>query len=214
MNFSSKSFFDFIKSNPSLQLQANFEFRWPILFEENSFLIDTLEIPEIDSTQGYIYLDGYQLPVLGTPRFTNTIRVSFWAKEEFFNHYEILFKELLEQKLEQSSQSSDAFILPCKSTDEFLGYRSILPDSFINWAQGASQTKVLRLYNARLKQITSDEHNSSSQTLMHINLTLVFDFFKLEDNNFNRIASSTNGSIDETPDRIEQSNAESLASSI
>lgn len=164
MTFSKKSLYDFIKSNPSLQLQANFEFRWPLVFNENSFLIDTLEIPEVDSTQGYMYLDGYQIPVLGTPRFTNAIRLSFWAEEPFFKKYELLFNELKSQKtLNAINQDSSAYLIPV-STEE--------THSIAN-----NDKKSLRLYDTKLKQISVDEHNASSQALVHINLTIAFGAF-------------------------------------
>ena len=177
MTFSNKSLYDFINSNPSLQLQANFEFRWPIIFNDNSFLIDTLEIPEIDSTQGYMYLDGYQLPILGTPRFTNSIRLSFWAQEPFLGKYGILFNELIEQKLDKQRRS-DAFIIP-RNTPE--------SKAFVN----SNNVLTLHLYDVKLKQITSDEHSSSSEALVHINLTLVFGAYDITMAN-NDIKMNTN----------------------
>ena len=172
MTFTKKSLYDFIQSNPSLQLQANFEFRWPILFNDNSFLIDTLEVPEIDSTQGYRYLDGYQIPVLGTPRFTNVIRISFWAKEPFFEKYIELFNELTTQQT-LSQEKSEAYIIPV-STEKV---HSLETNEFEN--------KVICLYDTKLKQITVDEHSSSSQALMHVNITIAFGAFMVTDKKLN-----------------------------
>ena len=199
MNFSSKSFFDFIKSNPSLQLQANFEFRWPLAFEENSYLIDTLEIPEIDSTQGYMYLDGYQIPVLGTPRFTNTIRVSFWAKEPFLNNgdsgYEIFFKELIKQRISQQQGKSEAYIIPCSTPPHTDRMRAI---------------KTFHFYDVKLKQITVDEHSASSQALVHINLTLTFGAFDITFENKTVQNGMASNDIDDTEDRKEKNSADSV----
>lgn len=174
MTFSNKSLYDFIQSNPSLQLQANFEFRWPLIFNENSFLVDTLEIPEVDSTQGYMYLDGYQLPVLGTPRFTNTIRLSFWAEEPFISKYILLFNELIGQTLE----GSEAYIIP-RST----------PAS--RFDANSYPMMTLHLYDVKLKQIQTDEHSAASQALVHTNLTLVFGAYDItEAGSTNRVNSN------------------------
>ena len=208
LDFSIKGFHDFLKSGSSLQLQSNFEFRWPLLFDKNSFLIDTLEVPEIDSTQGYMYLDGYQIPVLSTPRFTNTIRVSFWAEEPFLETYKPLFNELTTQekfnglyiKNQTDFNKNKAYIIPI-STEE------INPS---NKNSVEYQDKAICLYDTRLKQITVDEHSASSQALMHINLTITFAIFNIVDITLqNKIkARITNGETEH--DRSEKSRYEAI----
>lgn len=195
LSFTKKGLYDFLQSNPSLQLQANFEFRWPLVFNDDSFLIDTLEVPEVDSTQGYMYLDGYQLPVLGTPRFTNAIRISFWVKEPFIETYEPLFNELFGQELE----GSEAFIIPC-STDKYMKKES-------------GKLKTLHLYDVKLKQMTTDEHSAASQALVHINLTLAFGAFNITEENSNLENGIRNDGLDESHD-IEEKNAADLASTL
>lgn len=199
MTFSNKSLYDFIKSNPSLQLQANFEFRWPLVFKDNSFLVDTLEIPEIDSTQGYMYLDGYQLPVLGTPRFTNTIRLSFWAEEPFMNKYGILFTELLDQQMD----GEDSYIIP-RSTPATKSLANL------------KNVQTLHLYDTRLKQITTDEHSASSQALVHVNLTLVFAAYDITMTNadIRMNTSSLNDYSASAWDLLNKFGADSLADSL
>lgn len=199
MIFTKKSLNDFIKSNPSLQLQANFEFRWPVVFDKNSFLIDTLEVPEIDSTQGYRYLDGYQIPVLGTPRFTNTIRVSFWAEEPFLKKYFELFNELVKHET-LGKEKSEAYIIPV-STEKI---HSLEVDEF--------DKKALCLYDTKLKQITVDEHSSSSQALVHINLTIVFGAFDIVDRKLNNSNSRLENLASNEWDYAEKMYADTLYS--
>ena len=199
MTFSNKSLYDFIQSNPSLQLQANFEFRWPLVFKDNSFLVDTLEVPEIDSTQGYMYLDGYQLPVLGTPRFTNTLRVSMWAEEPFMNKYGILFTELLNQQMD----GEDSYIIP-RSTPATKSLANL------------KNVHTLHLYDTRLKQITTDEHSASSQALVHVNLTLVFAAYDITMANadIRMNTSSLNDYSASAWDLLNKFGADSLADSL
>ena len=199
MTFNNTTLYDFINSNPSLQLQSNFEFRWPLVFNEDSFLVDTLEIPEIDSTQGYMYLDGYQLPVLSTPRFTNTIRLSFWAPEPFMNRYGVLFDELLAQRMD----GKDAYIIP-RST----------PTSKV--LANVRNVYTLHLYDTRLKQLTTDEHSSASEALVHINMTLVFGAYDITIANSTIRMNTANLNDYSTTswDLLEKFGSESLASSL
>ena len=74
MIYNQNSLYQFLKADKSYQNQASFEFRYPTLFDKESFLIDQVDFPHLEKTVGYTWLDGFQIPVHSIAKFGNEIR--------------------------------------------------------------------------------------------------------------------------------------------
>lgn len=99
MNFSSNSLYNFITSSTyTFQSQAEFEFRYPVLFNENSFKIDQLSFPTIDTHVGNVYINGYEIPVHSMPKFEHEINFTMYVEEEFLlGEYGLIFSTILSE---------------------------------------------------------------------------------------------------------------------
>lgn len=92
------SLHQFVTNSITYQNQAMFEFRYPVLFEDDSFLIEQLNFPKVDSNVGYVYLDGYKFPVHSTALFDNEITFTMYVDEQYLlpsGKYYKIFNALL-----------------------------------------------------------------------------------------------------------------------
>ena len=172
-----------VHSHGVLQNQAMYEFRYPILFENDSFLIEQVNFPKLDTNVGYIYLDGYRIPVHSAGQFDNEISFTMYAEESNFlpeGKYFKVFDSILDinHKLVpfDISKSIDsaytAKIIPL-STKYNAGERNSMDSK-----------SVIVLYNALIKSITlSGGFSSNSQALAKFDVTVTYAFF---DNYFNK----------------------------
>lgn len=95
----SNNLYTFLKNSKfNYQKQAEFEFRYPVLFHDNSFKIEQLSFPIIDTNIGYAYINGYQIPVHSTPKFDNEISFTMYVEENFLlGEYKAIFDTIIDE---------------------------------------------------------------------------------------------------------------------
>ena len=75
---------NFLNKNISYQQSAMFEFRYDGLFNKESFLIEQLNFPTLKTNTGYVWLDGYKIPVHSTAEFGNSFTFTMYIDEDMF----------------------------------------------------------------------------------------------------------------------------------
>lgn len=197
IEFSRKSLYEFITNGIAYQNQAAFEFRYPALFDDNSFLIDQLDFPRLDTNVGNIWIDGFAIPVHAMPKFDTELKFVMYVKEDFLkNEYSWIFKTILSEKRDigefhgeaTTEKPLEAYIIPLKHT-----YKN---------TRKTSDTLVL--YNALIKSIAlSGGFSANSQALLKFDVSLTFSYFK-------KVAKSQ--SITSTSESLENGNTPSVLS--
>lgn len=172
--------YDFLSKPIAFQQQAMFEFYYPFLFEENSFLIEQLNFPQVTTNTGFVYLDGYKIPVHSTADFGNEITFTMYAEENDFSQANGKYFDIIESFLNKdhniylSTHNSQilnspliAKIYPLPSNYDFYKTKPIKRDD----------TKAILLYNALIKTISlSGGFASNSITLSKYDVTLTYSF--------------------------------------
>ena len=186
-----KSLYDFVTQDVSLQTQSNFEFRYPILFKEDSFLINQIDWPNVELNQGNVYIDGYAIPVFSSPKYGTEIKFSMYVPEPFFTKYTEIFNAIINKSdnitendnnsvryyAEQLFSSPYAEIIPLNPeisrtmTGDFVTSlfksNSLLPSS-------------LKLVNARIKSLSMNSgFTANSIALAMFDVTMTFSYFEI-----------------------------------
>lgn len=182
---SRNSLFQFLTKPINFQIQSMFEFRYPVLFDDDSFLIDQLNFPQIEANTGLVYLDGYPIPVHSTGKFgNNEITFSMYVEEEDFSlgrkgagKYYKIFNSLLSQ--------DHTLIDDVRSgiTDSALVAKIIPVSAQVNGEAGYYDLDVNNrttiLYNALIKSMSlSGGFSSNSQTLAKFDVSMTFSFME------------------------------------
>ena len=172
INFSRKKLYDFVTSDISFQSQALFEFRYPALFDDNSFVIDQLDFPKFDTNIGEIWIDGYSIPVHSVPKFDTELTFSMYAKEDFLtNEYAWIFNSIYDPGHDigqfhgeaTTRNPIEAYIIPLKEP-----YNNTI-----------KPVDTLVLYNALIKSISlSGGFSANAQALLKFDVALTFSYFK------------------------------------
>lgn len=179
-----QSFYNFLKNNSyAYQNQAMFEFRYPVLFEEDSFMIDQLNFPKLDTNIGNVYLDGYKIPVHSTALFDNEITFTMYVDERDLRKngkYFQIFNSILEPEhfLKGIKQSSGiATIIPISTT--FETYEAGGKDE---------NDRTIILYNALIKSISlQGGFSSNSIATLKYDIAMTYSFFKhVDDDTFDK----------------------------
>ncbi len=179
-----KSIYDFLNqdSKTGYQSQSMFEFRYPILFEDDSFLIDQLDYPKLDTNVGYIYLDGYKIPVHSTGSFDNEIRFSMYVREsdlDYNGKYYKIFHSLITDDKHIFDDKHQTEVIKAKITP--LSY-SETGDSLVN----DINAKTIILYNAMIKSASMQGgFSSNSIALTKFDVTMTYAFFEYAGDNPN-----------------------------
>lgn len=164
---------EFLSSGLTFQKQAMFEFRYPTLFDEESFLIDQLGFPKLDTTIGYAYVDGLQIPVHSTVKPDNEITFAMYVEEEFLKDggkFASIFAMLLDEDHRENFNCNagdiiNAYIFPLKTPK----YGEKQSDNF----------DCLTLCNAIIKSIAlNGGFSANSSTLIKFDVTLSFSYIQ------------------------------------
>lgn len=199
IKFSRKSLYDFVVSDIAYQNQASFEFRYPSLFDDNSFLIDQLDFPRLDTNVGNIWIDGYAIPVHSIPKFDTEMKFVMYVKEDFLkNEYSWIFKTILSETHDigefygdtNTEKPIEAYIIPLKHT----------------YKNTRKTVDTLVLYNALIKSISlSGGFSANSQALLKFDVSLTFSYFK-------KVAK--NGAVTSMSESLETSSTPSVLSDV
>ena len=185
-----KSLFHFLTEDISFQNQAWFEFRYPVLFKEDSFMIESLNFPKVEANVGNIYLDGYKIPVHSTGAFDNEISFSMYVDERdlrWDGKYFRIFNSLLnnDHKLIASTRNKyesiwldDALVAKIIPLSGAIGGEDGYFDAAIN-------DRTIILYNALIKSISiAGGFVSNSTTLAKFDVSMTYSFFEHYDKRF------------------------------
>lgn len=175
ISFSRRKLYDFIASDISFQSQAMFEFRYPALFEDNSFLIEQLNFPKIDTQIGDVWVDGFAIPVHSVPKFDTELSFTMYAKEDFLtNEYAWVFNSICDPEHDigkfqgetTTNRPIEAYIIPLKEP----------------YKNTTTKVNTLVLYNALIKTISlSGGFTANTQALLKFDVALTFSYFKIEE---------------------------------
>lgn len=170
-----------------LQLQAMFEFRYPVLFGKDSFLIEQINFPKVDTNVGNVYLDGYKIPVHSTAQFDNEISFTMYVDERDFRYngrYFSVFKTILDPT--HRLFGNDDYITQLNSdataiqSEYSTRTASIIPISgtYTNGFRDTEGTqKTIKLYNALIKSIVlSGGFSYNSQALAKFDVVMTYAF--------------------------------------
>lgn len=207
MGFGRKNVYDFLLSRTTFQLQSNFEFRYPKLFDDNSFLIDQINMPQLSTKVGMVYLDGLQIPVHSAPEFgDNELTFTMYVPEKFLEGpYGIIFQTILDKNHDITKWANrnretgtelpgkdgeekmiNAYIIPTESTtskDELYPQYGTCKSDDASDVQKGSPYNTIVLRNAIIKSITfSGGFSANSVALLKFDVTMTFSCFDM--NNF------------------------------
>jgi len=184
-----KKLYDFLVKPIDFQIQSMFEFRYPVLFDDDSFLIEQLNFPQLEANTGNVYLDGYQIPVHSTGKFgNNEITFTMYVEEKDFyispspggskspGKYFKIFNALLsnDHKIIDSltgtyNSAPAAKIIP-------LSAKRVEEDAYLNMNVN---NKTMVLYNALIKSISlSGGFSANATTLSKFDVTMTFSYME------------------------------------
>lgn len=170
-----------------LQLQAMFEFRYPVLFGNDSFLIEQINFPKVDTNVGNVYLDGYKIPVHSTAQFDNEISFTMYVDERDFKYdgrYFSVFRTLLDptHRLYGNDNYITQLITDALQSENSTRNAKIIPLSgkYINdekQRDTEEMDKTIVLYNALIKSIVlSGGFSYNSQALAKFDVVMTYSF--------------------------------------
>lgn len=185
---SKKTLYQFLRNEISYQNQALFEFRYPVLFDEDSFMIDQLNFPKLDTNMGYIYLDGYRIPVHSTGLFDNEISFSLYVNENDL-HYNGKYFKIFNSILDKNHELPyNEFTQNTNTITPIIAYITPLSTS-INMEssdlKSDTNNRTILLYNALIKSIgLQGGFSSNSTALAKFDVTMTYSFFSHNDRRF------------------------------
>jgi hypothetical protein len=186
---------EFLNSDKIYQLNSRFEFRYPILFDDNSFLIDQIVFPKIEANIGNIWIDGFAIPVHSTAKFDNDITFTMYVPEHFLQYeYNWIFNSFLSDK----HSIIDNFVeqKTGNSINDFNAYLIPLSSEYIK--PPVKSDFSIELYNAKIKSISMPGgFSANSQALAKFDIALSYSFFEIKknDNIDNGRGNSTENNI-------------------
>lgn len=207
IQFNDRKLYDFLNdSRKPYQSQAMFEFRYPKLFDDNSFLIEQVNFPKIDTNTGYVYIDGYEIEIHSTPKFDKEVSFSMYVEEGFLESNDGKYKYIFDNITNINS------ITGSNTTNRLFNtiYDNVFNNSFLNLnskyfknkqiedayiiplasseyslkSPKSKSTNVLTLHNAMLKSIVmSGGFSATSQALLKFDVTFSYSYFDIESKN-------------------------------